>query len=148
MLFRSPDRHPLVGVGVILLDTHVLLWLDRQDPALGTATRELIQIEWERGSVAVCAISFWEAAMLAARGRIELWQSPESWRLDWLGAGLAEIALDGATAMAASSLVEFHADPADRFIVATALAHGASLVTADQAILGWSGPLQRHAAAG
>jgi PIN domain nuclease of toxin-antitoxin system len=133
---------------VILLDTHVLLWLDRQDPALGPTTRELIQTEWERGSVSVCAISFWEAAMLAARGRVDLWQSPESWRLDWLGAGLEEIALDSATAMAAAALVEFHPDPADRFIVATALAQGATLVTADQAILSWPGPLQRHSAAG
>jgi PIN domain nuclease of toxin-antitoxin system len=70
--------------------------------------------------VSVCAISFWEAAMLAARGRVDLWQSPESWRLDWLGAGLKEIAL----------------------------AQGATLVTADQTILSWRGPLQRHSAAG
>ena len=69
--------------------------------------------------------------MLAARGRVGLWQSPESWRLDWLEAGLEEIALDGATAMTAA-----------------ALSQGATLLTADQAILSWPGPLQRHSAAG
>jgi PIN domain nuclease of toxin-antitoxin system len=89
----------------------------------------------------VGAISFWEVAMLAARGRIELRQSPESWRVDWLRAGLEEIALDGALAVAAAELAEFHADPADRFIAATAMARAATLITADQAMLGWSGPL-------
>lgn len=84
--------------------------------------------------------------MLAARGRIDLRQSPESWRLDWLRAGLEEMAHDGALAVAATALVDFHADPADRFVVAIALARGATLVTADQAILGWSGPLRRHSA--
>lgn len=131
---------------MILLDTHVLLWLDREDPALGPDSRELFATAWEKGSVAVSAISFWDAAMLAARGRIDLRQSPESWRLDWLRAGLEEVALDGALAVAAPALADFHPDPADRFIVATALAESATLVTADQAILGWSGPLRRQAA--
>ena len=115
---------------MILLDTHVLLWLDREDPALGPTSRELILTAWGEGSVAVCAITVWEVAMLALRGRIDLRQSPESWRLDWLQAGLVDV----------------HPDPADRFIVATALAQSATLVTADQAILGWSGPLLRQPA--
>jgi hypothetical protein len=47
---------------------------------------------------------------------------------------------------AAATLVDFHPDPADRFITATALLHGATLVTADDRILRWSGTLQQHAA--
>ena len=79
---------------MILLDTHVLLWLDREDPALGASSREPIRTAWEKGSVAVCAISFWEVAMLAARGRIDLRQSPRVgegigcapvlWRSPWM----------------------------------------------------------------
>jgi PIN domain nuclease of toxin-antitoxin system len=131
---------------VILLDTHVLLWLDRDDPALGPSSRERIRTAWGKGSLAVCAISFWEVAMLSARGRIELHRSAENWRLDWRRAGLEEIALDGALAEAAASLADFHADPADRFIAATAMADSAILITADQAILRWPGPLQCHPA--
>jgi PIN domain nuclease of toxin-antitoxin system len=131
---------------VIVLDTHVLLWLDREDPALGPTSRELISTAWGKGAVAVCAISFWEVAMLAARGRIELHQSAEGWRVDWLRAGLKEIALDGALVVTAAELVEFHADPADRFIAATAMARAATLITADQAMLRWPGPLRCHAA--
>jgi len=110
--------------GVILLDTHGLLWLDRDDQALGPSSRELIRSAWGNGSLAVSAISFWEVAMLAAWGRIELRQSAESWRSDCLGAGLEEIALAGSLAVAAAELADFHADPADRFIAATAMAHG------------------------
>jgi len=131
---------------VIVLDTHVLLWLDREDPALGPNSRERIRTAWEKGSVAVCAISFWEVAMLAAQGRIELRQSAESWRVDWLRAGLEEIALDGALAVAAAALAEFHPDQADRFIAATAMGRAATLITADQAMLRWPGPLLCHPA--
>ena len=131
---------------MILLDTHVLLWLDREDPALGPNSRERIRTAWQTGSVAVSAISFWEVAMLAERGTVELRQSAESWRVDWLRAGLEEITLDGALAVAAAALAEFHPDPADRFIAATAMGRAATLITADQAMLRWPGPLLCHPA--
>jgi PIN domain nuclease of toxin-antitoxin system len=119
-----PDRWGLGCFSVMLLDTHALLWLDRDDPALGTtSSRERIASAWSSGEVAVSAISFWEVAMLADRGRVNLQQSLESWRRDWLRAGLEEIALDGA------------------------VARGATLVRADRAILEWPGALLRCVAA-
>jgi PIN domain nuclease of toxin-antitoxin system len=146
--WRSPrtDRQPLGGPGVIVLDTHVLLWLDREDLALGPSRRERIRAAWGQGSVAVCATSFWEVPMRAARGRIEQRQSAESWRVDWLRADLEEIALDGAVAVAAAALADFHPDPADRLIAATATGRAANLIMADQALLRWPGPLLCHAA--
>jgi hypothetical protein len=78
--------------------------------------------------------------MLSTRGRITLHQAPGSWRLDWLQAALEEIVVEGALALAAVQLEAFHADPTDRFIVAAALARGATLLTADRAILAWPGP--------
>ena len=48
--------------------------------------------------------------------------------------------------MATAALHDFHADPADRFIMATALLHGATLITADDRILMWAGPLRWHEA--
>ena len=119
-------------------------WIVRIRPsgpiAVSASLRPGGKVQWR------CAISFWEVAMLAARGRIELRQSPESWRGDWLRAGLVEIALDGALAVAAAELAEFHPDPADRFIAATAMARAATLITADQALLRWPGPLLCHPA--
>jgi PIN domain nuclease of toxin-antitoxin system len=130
-------------MAVLLLDTHVLLWLDRDDTSLGAKARAAIRSAWEGGAVAVSSISFWEAAMLQQRGRIQLPSSATRWRADWLEAGLRELPLDGTIALAAAELADFHADPADRFIAATALLHPAQLMTADGAILRWSSPLLR-----
>ena len=55
---------------MILLDTHVLLWLDSDSPQLGAQARQVIQEAWQADQVAVSAISFWETAMLQQRGRI------------------------------------------------------------------------------
>ena len=128
---------------MILLDTHVLLWLDRDDASLGVDTRASIAEAWDAGRVAVSAISFWEVALLHQRGRVALRCSASKWRSDWLEAGLQELPLDGATALLGAGLRDFHADPADRFIAATALRHQACLLTADRLILAWPGTLQR-----
>jgi PIN domain nuclease of toxin-antitoxin system len=42
------------------------------------------------------------------------------------------------------ALAGLHSDPADRIIVATALAHDATLITADERLLAWRGPLKTH----
>ena len=55
---------------------------------------------------------------------------------------MVEIPMDGKIGIRAASLDDFHGDPADRLIVATALA-GHRLTTADQRILDWSGKLNR-----
>ena len=61
----------------------------------------------------------------------------------WL-ARLIELPLDGTVALRALDLAGLHDDPADRFVVATALVHGASLLTADVRLLDWRHPLERH----
>ena len=127
-----------------MLDTHALLWVDRNDPTLGPQARALIENTWRSDVVAVSAISFWETALLADRGRIVLPVSAEAWRLDLLQAGLREIAVDGRVSLLATRLEGLHRDPADRFIVATSLQLGATLVTADRQILGWNGALPRQ----
>ncbi len=127
-----------------MLDTHALLWMDRNDPMLGPQARALIENTWRSDVVAVSAISFWETALLADRGRIVLPVSAEAWRLDLLQAGLREIAVDGRVSLLATRLEGLHRDPADRFIVATSLQLGATLVTADRQILGWNGALPRQ----
>lgn len=127
----------------MILDTHTLLWMDRDDPALGSNARRQIQVAWRAGAAAVSAISFWEVAMLAERERIVLPVPAERWRADWLQAGLVEIPLDGRIALQSCRLVSLHRDPADRFIVATALDRNVPLVTADQKILDWDENLDR-----
>ena len=130
------------GRGLILLDTHVLLWLRSGDARLGPRARKVIARAESEGEVAVSAISFWEVAMLKDKRRIELDESVSSWRRKLLDEGIVEIAINGDIGIRAVRLRDFHADPADRLIVATALA-GHQLVTADLRILNWSGALNR-----
>jgi PIN domain nuclease of toxin-antitoxin system len=131
------------GAALILFDTHALLWLDRDDPALGATADRLAEEALARGALAVSAISFWEIALLRSKDRVELDVALEVWRRDLLGNGLVEWPVSGVIGIAAVELDDLHGDPADRIIVATALHHGATLVTADQRLLAWRGRLDR-----
>ncbi len=129
---------------MILLDTHVLLWVDQGSDRLGPEARRLTESAQQRGDIGVSAISFWEVAMLALKGRIRTSVDLSRWRRDLLDAGLLELAVDGATGIEATRLSGLQGDPADRMILATAAALGATLLTADERLLGWAGTLRRH----
>lgn len=129
---------------MIVLDTHALIWLDRDDPMMGPRSRALVLEAWHTSEVAASAVSFWECAMLAQRGRIRLPCDIDTWRADLILAGLLEIPIDGRIALAACSLDGLHRDPADRFITATALHRSATLVTADTRLPDWRGSLPRQ----
>ena len=127
-----------------LLDTHALIWLVEGSKSLGRRSARLADDALARDELAVAAISFWEVAMLAQAERIEIALPPSEWRLRVVRLGIHEAPLSGDVAIAAATLPDFHPDPADRFIVASARALDASLVTADDRILRWSGSLIRH----
>ena len=85
--------------------------------------------------------------MLVAKRRLQIGRPPRAWREALLQSGLHEIEVDGEIAIAAAQVGDFHDDPADRFIVATASLAGATLLTTDQRILDWKGSLRRQDAA-
>lgn len=127
---------------MILLDTHVLLWSRLGAENIGPRSRELMEQAWSESTLATSAISFWEIAMLQRKGRMKLLQDVAAWRKHLLDDGLVEIPVDGTIAIRANKLVDFHPDPADRLIVASALG-GHGLLTADRHILSWDGNLKR-----
>ena len=127
---------------MILLDTQVMLWLRSGDPKLGAQARIEIDRAWHSDGVAVSAISFWEVAMLKQKGRLRFPEDVGMWRREQLDQGIAEVPVDGDIGIRAAELTDFHGDPADRIIVATALG-GHQLVTADRRILEWSGAVNR-----
>ena len=129
---------------MIVLDTHVLVWAAGADRKLGRKARALIDQHWVLGKVAVAAIAFWEIGMLQARRRLDLSSEVSEWRDELLAAGVIELPLDGMVAVRALDLDGLPGDPADRFIVATALVHGASLMTADEKLLDWRHAMERH----
>ena len=122
---------------MLLLDTHVLVWLDEGNPRLGSTALIAINEALAAGQLAVATISFWEIAMLIEKQRLIMKTEIDVWRSDLLQAGLQEVSLWGETAIRAAQLQSFHGDPADRMIVATAIENGATLITADAKILSW-----------
>ncbi|MCY4095020.1 MAG: type II toxin-antitoxin system VapC family toxin [Gammaproteobacteria bacterium] len=127
---------------MILLDTHVLLWLRFGSERLGKQTRQLIETAWQSGNIFVSAISFWEIALLQQKQRIEFDQNVDVWRRTVIEQGTKEVSVDGKIAIRAVNLSGLHSDAADRIIVSTAL-EGYQLATVDRRILGWHGDLER-----
>jgi len=124
---------------VLLIDTHVLVWLDEASSKLGPVTRSIIDDALLARSLCVSSISFWEIAMLVQKGRISVRLELDVWRKELLQKGLNEVPICGSIAIRAGQLKNLHGDPADRIIVATSLERSATLVTADNKILGWDG---------
>ena len=127
---------------MILLDTHVMLWLRLGNARLGAGARSAIDQAWQSDELCVSAVSFWEVALLKAKQRINFPEDVGLWRREQQGQGVFEIPMDGEIGIRAATLPDFHADPADRLIVATAL-EGHRLVTADRRILDWPGHVSR-----
>jgi PIN domain nuclease of toxin-antitoxin system len=129
---------------VILLDTQSLVWLDQGSSRIGPHSRALVDAALQNDMLAVSAISFWEIALLHQAGQLTLPLNPVFWHSSLLANGLREIPLTGELGMLAVSLDNIHRDPADRFIIATALHHNATLITSERKILDWPGQLNRQ----
>ena len=116
---------------MILLDTHAWIWLVDDPKRLSKRAARAIRAS---RLIGVAAISCWEIAVLAGKGRIELDRSP----LDWIEQSLSEcgltlLPLTPAVAVRAAQLGPvFPGDPGDRLIAATALIQTAQLVTKDE----------------
>jgi PIN domain nuclease of toxin-antitoxin system len=122
---------------MILLDTHVLLWWATQQHERFTAVaQQALDYELESGQIVISSITAWEIAMLIQRKRLALAMDLREWlaivsQVD----NVRFIPVDNGIALESESLPgEFHRDPADRMIVATARKLGASLVTMDEKI--------------
>jgi len=127
---------------MILLDTHVLIYLLFDESRLGRQSRQLIADAWPDDNVAVSAITFWEVALLHQKRRIAFSGDVSLWRREQLEQGLVEVPVDGEIGIRANSFAASHGDPADRIILATAL-DGHRLLTGDERILAWGGDLDR-----
>lgn len=116
----------------IVVDTHVLLWWLAGSKRLSARARELIA---EASKVLVAPITFWEVAMLAQKGRIELDRPIRMWVNDVVGSPNIDVAeLTPQIAVEAGCLSDFHGDPADRLIYATASILKLALLTKDDKI--------------
>jgi PIN domain nuclease of toxin-antitoxin system len=118
-------------VKAALLDTHVWVWSAAGD-ARAKALRDF------RGTAFLSAISVWEVAMLAAKGRVRLQPDAATWVRENLRPPIDLEPVHPEISLLSAGLKDFHGDPADRIIVATALVSGLPLFTADERIIDWS----------
>ncbi len=125
---------------MLLLDTHVWLWAVGLSPQLGRKATRLIEQAAARDQLRVSAASVFEVSMLTTSGRMHLAVPVHEWvgaALDTPGIKLAE--LTAPIAVDAGQIPrEVLPDPMDRVLAATARRLGASLVTADRALLAYA----------
>lgn len=123
----------------LLLDTHVLLWA-AAGAGLSPAAADMI--DDPENQLLFSAASIWEVAIKSALGRPDFSLDPGVFRRALLESGYEEMSITGAHASAVVALPELHRDPFDRILVAQAIVEGAVLLTADQAVLAYPGPIQ------
>lgn len=121
---------------MIVVDTHALVWWASGDTLLSRRAKTAIERELDGGRIIVSTITAWEIAMLVERERLVLSMDVERWlatvtqidAVQWMpvdvDVALKSVALPG----------EFHKDPADRMIIATARRLAAPVVTKDEKI--------------
>ena len=125
---------------MLLLDTHVIVWLAEGLSDLPETSRDLIDRAASKEGLAVSPISFWEIAMLHSRQRITLSLPVQQWRELVVGnPSITEVPLTGEVAIESVLLPgSFHNDPADRMLVATARLNSWRLATRDSGILDYA----------
>ena len=125
---------------MIICDTHVLVF-DALAPArLSAKARRRLKDGASAGQLACADISLWEIAMLIAKGRLEIDEETEPFIQAVLDArGYRVVPITSGIAALSQSADFTQKDPADRLIAATALASGAELLSADQAMKGIPG---------
>ena len=123
----------------LLLDTHAVLGVGT-GAAISHPSRIAIDRATDRGEVLVSPVSAWEIGLLVAKGRISLDRPPRLWFGYFLGLpGIRLVPLAPDAAILSSFLPGgFHNVPADRLLVATAMALAATLVTRDARILAYA----------
>jgi PIN domain nuclease of toxin-antitoxin system len=119
----------------LLLDTHILIWWMTGDRRLSKAIRS--QLLADENDVSVSAATFWEIAIKARLGRIDV--DLDDLRSAALADGFTEIPVQIAHTMKLKILPDHHRDPFDRLLIAQSIAEGQRLVTRDKSILAYAG---------
>jgi PIN domain nuclease of toxin-antitoxin system len=119
----------------LLLDTHILIWWMTGDRRLSKAIRARILAD--ENDVSVSAASFWEIAIKARLGRIDI--DLDDLRSAAIADGFTEIPVQVAHTLKLKALPDHHRDPFDRLLIARCIAEGQRLVTRDKSILAYAG---------
>ena len=125
----------------LLLDTHLLLWAAGQPDRLSAQALELLENPDNR--LIFSAASLWEIAIKRGLGRPDFRADPRLLKRGLIENGYTELAITGDHALQVDSLPLLHKDPFDRILVVQALVEGVTLVTSDEAVARYDGPIRK-----
>ena len=125
----------------LLLDTHILLWAARDSDRLSAAARRLILDS--DNSLCFSVASLLEIAIKHNLARAGFDFDPRSLRRLLLDNGYEELPISGEHAVAIDGLLPIHKDPFDRLLIAQAMVEGVTLLTADERMAEYPGPIRR-----
>ncbi len=126
----------------LLLDTHLLLWASEGARLSPTAVG---LIDDPVNSLFFSAVSIWEVAIKASLKRHDFGIGPAELRRALIAEGYEEIYVTGVHAAAVVDLPDLHRDPFDRLLIAQAISERITLLTVDQVMLQYPGPIRSAA---
>lgn len=130
----------------LLLDTHVLLWAAGVPERLPAAARAMIE---DPGTELIfSAASIWEVVIKNGLGRADFSVDPHLLRRGLLENGYTELAVAGVHVLAVDLLPPIHKDPFDRILIAQARIEGITLLTVDETVGRYPGPIRALARGG
>ncbi len=123
----------------ILLDTHAWIWNFTSTTSLSDTARSALRES--SNELFLSPISPWEVLMLARKRRLTLDREPQAWIAAALAATPAtQLPITHEVAVRSQDLPGYtNPDPADRFLVATALVHDLCILTCDETMAAWPG---------
>lgn len=125
----------------LLLDTHVLIWAAGLPDRLSANARELIADA--DNDMFFSAASLWEIAIKSGLGREDFTVDARLLRRGLLDNGYSELPVASEHAVAIDGLPPIHRDPFDRLLIAQAMVEGITLLTADELVARYPGPVRK-----
>jgi PIN domain nuclease of toxin-antitoxin system len=125
----------------VLLDTHLLLWAAGEPDKLSPNARGLI--EDEENELLFSAASIWEVAIKSGLGRDDFALDARLLRRALIDNLYRELPVTGEHAAAIAGLPPIHKDPFDRLLVAQSAVEGVTLLTADELVARYPGPIRK-----
>jgi PIN domain nuclease of toxin-antitoxin system len=125
---------------MIILDTHAWIWFISNPENLSKRAKKAVKAAVNDKSILISSISAWELALLVRKKRLKLTIEVTDWIAKSESLPFIQfVPVTNSIAVKSVNLpLPLHPDPADRIIIATALSVGASLVTKDEKLLGYS----------
>ncbi|MES2663226.1 MAG: type II toxin-antitoxin system VapC family toxin [Pseudomonadota bacterium] len=124
-----------------LLDTHLLLWVAGQPQLLSKNAQAILELE--KNQLFFSPASLWEIVIKNGLGRSDFQVNARLLRRALIDNGYSELPINSEHTLAVDSLASIHKDPFDRILIAQALVEGIVLLTTDDQVAQYPGPIQK-----